>query len=52
MKLLAIAMIGFAKSASVMPVARQSARAPAIFLPAVDVRLRYPCMDARIGREA
>jgi hypothetical protein len=35
-----MAMIGFSKSASFMPVARQSARAPAMFRPAVDVRLR------------
>jgi len=35
------AMIGFSKSPSVIPVARQSARAPAILRPAVDVRERY-----------
>jgi hypothetical protein len=40
-KLFAIAMMGFSKSASTMPVARQSERAPAIVRPEnVDV-LRY-----------
>src|SRR5437868_4552955 len=37
-----MAMIGFSKSASFMPVARHSERAPAMFRPWVDVRLRYP----------
>ena len=41
-KLLAMATIGFSKSASVMPVARQSERAPAMLRPCVVVRLRYP----------
>ena len=39
---MAMAMIGFSKSASVIPVARHSERAPAMFRPWVDVRLRYP----------
>jgi hypothetical protein len=40
-KLLAMAMIGFSKSPSFMPVARHSARAPAMLRPAVEVRERY-----------
>ncbi len=40
-KELAIAMIGLSKSSSVMPVARQSERAPAMFRPWVVVRERY-----------
>ena len=36
-KLLAIATIGLPKSSSVMPVARQSARAPAMVRPWVEV---------------
>src|SRR5690606_31892486 len=47
-KLLAIAMIGFSKSASCIPVARQRARAPATFLPWVEVRLRYPLTGRRL----
>ena len=43
-KLLAIATIGFSKSASVIPVARHSERAPAMLRPWVDVRLRYPLL--------
>src|SRR5581483_12282200 len=43
-KLLAIAMIGLPKSASVMPVARQRERAPAMLRPCVEVRLRYPVL--------
>jgi hypothetical protein len=43
-KLLAIAMMGFSKSASVIPVARHRARAPAMLRPWVEVRLRYPLM--------
>ena len=39
-KLLAMATIGFSKSASFMPVARHSERAPAMLRPWVDVRLR------------
>jgi hypothetical protein len=39
-KLLAMAMIGFSKSASVIPVARHKARAPAIVRPWVVMRLR------------
>src|SRR5579863_4503446 len=46
-KLLAIAMMGFSKSASFIPVARQSERAPAMFLPCVVVRLRYPFIAAQ-----
>ncbi|WP_241014803.1 hypothetical protein [Burkholderia sp. Ac-20379] len=34
-------MIGFEKSSSFMPVARQSERAPAMLRPAVDVLERY-----------
>lgn len=37
----AIAMIGLPKSASPMPVARQSARAPVMFRPTAVVRLGY-----------
>jgi hypothetical protein len=40
-KLLAMAMMGLPKSASSMPVARHSARAPAILRPWVEVRERY-----------
>ncbi len=40
-KLLAMAMIGFSKSPSFMPVARHRARAPAMLRPAVEVRERY-----------
>src|SRR5690606_36606197 len=40
-KLLAMAMMGFSKSPSFMPVARHRARAPAMLRPAVDVRERY-----------
>ncbi len=43
-KLLAMATIGLSKSESVMPVARQSERAPAMLRPCVEVRLRYPVM--------
>ena len=39
-KLFAIAMMGFSKSASFMPVARQSERAPAMLRPWVVVLLR------------
>src|SRR5438309_1877721 len=46
-KLLAIATMGFSKSASFMPVARQRARAPAMLRPWVEVRLRYPFMPER-----
>ena len=45
-KLLAIATIGLSKSVSVIPVARQRARAPAMLRPCVEVRLRYPVMAA------
>src|SRR4051794_16246072 len=37
-----MATIGLPKSASVMPVARQRERAPAMLRPWVEVRLRYP----------
>ena len=40
-KELAMAMIGLPKSSSFMPVARQSARAPAMLRPWVVVRERY-----------
>src|SRR5690606_23398735 len=40
-KLLAMAMIGFSKSPSFMPVARLRAPGPAMLRPAVDVRERY-----------
>ncbi len=43
-KLLAMATIGLSKSASVIPVARQSERAPAMLRPCVEVRLRYPVL--------
>ena len=39
-KLFAMAMMGFSKSASFMPVARHNERAPAMFRPWVEVRLR------------
>src|SRR6266566_5401542 len=42
-----MATIGFSKSASVIPVARQRARAPAMLRPWVEVRLRYPLISAR-----
>lgn len=45
-----MAMMGFSKSASVMPVARQRARAPAMFRPAVEVRERYSVMRRRSRR--
>jgi hypothetical protein len=50
-KLLEIAMIGFSKSPSFMPVARHSARAPAMLRPAVEVRERYwGMMSSGFGR--
>jgi hypothetical protein len=41
---LTTAMMGLLKSSSFMPVARQSARAPAMLRPAVDVLERYAGM--------
>ena len=51
-KLLAMAMIGLPKSASVMPVARHRERAPAMLRPCVEVRLRYPVlMGLKLARQ-